>query len=299
MLISVFETGGQGKTIRIGGVDMKKKRMIQSVGLAVMFLILGILFIFPLYWTVITSFKTSAQVFVEKPILFMHTLYLDNYIEIFQKSHVLTFFKNSLLTAGGTTLLSLLLASMAGFGLCRYGFKGKKALQNSILIIRMIPALVYTIPYYIIYNKMHLLDTLTGLTMSYISFALPMAIWLALSFFLDIPQEIYESAEIDGCSEFKMYTRIALPLVKAGLAVIAILVFVGAWNEFGLALVLQSSDAKKTLPIGIASMVQTHKDTPSGSLAAAGVLAMIPAVILSMATQKYIVKGTMAGAVKG
>ncbi|RKI79156.1 carbohydrate ABC transporter permease [bacterium 1xD42-87] len=278
---------------------MKKKRMIQSVGLAVMFLILGILFVFPLYWTVLTSFKTSAQVFVEKPILFMDTLYLDNYIEIFQKSHVLTFFKNSLLTAGGTTLLSLLLASMAGFGLCRYGFKGKKALQNSILIIRMIPALVYTIPYYIIYNKMHLLDTLTGLTMSYISFALPMAIWLALSFFLDIPQEIYESAEIDGCSEFKMYTRIALPLVKAGLAVIAILVFVGAWNEFGLALVLQSSDAKKTLPIGIASMVQTHKDTPSGSLAAAGVLAMIPAVILSMATQKYIVKGTMAGAVKG
>lgn len=299
MLISVFETGGQGKTIRIGGVDMKKKRMIQSVGLAVMFLILGILFVFPLYWTVLTSFKTSAQVFVEKPILFMDTLYLDNYIEIFQKSHVLTFFKNSLLTAGGTTLLSLLLASMAGFGLCRYGFKGKKALQNSILIIRMIPALVYTIPYYIIYNKMHLLDTLTGLTMSYISFALPMAIWLALSFFLDIPQEIYESAEIDGCSEFKMYTRIALPLVKAGLAVIAILVFVGAWNEFGLALVLQSSDAKKTLPIGIASMVQTHKDTPSGSLAAAGVLAMIPAVILSMATQKYIVKGTMAGAVEG
>ena len=299
MLISVFETGGQGKTIRIGGVDMKKKRMIQSVGLAVMFLILGILFVFPLYWTVLTSFKTSAQVFVEKPILFMDTLYLDNYIEIFQKSHVLTFFKNSLLTAGGTTLLSLLLASMAGFGLCRYGFKGKKALQNSILIIRMIPALVYTIPYYIIYNKMHLLDTLTGLTMSYISFALPMAIWLALSFFLDIPQEIYESAEIDGCSEFKMYTRITLPLVKAGLAVIAILVFVGAWNEFGLALVLQSSDAKKTLPIGIASMVQTHKDTPSGSLAAAGVLAMIPAVILSMATQKYIVKGTMAGAVKG
>lgn len=96
-----------------------------------------------------------------------------------------------------------------------------------------------------------------------------------------------------------MYMKIALPLVKAGLVVIAILVFIGAWNEFGLALVLQSSDAKKTLPIGIASMVQTHKDTPSGSLAAAGVIAMIPAVILSMTTQKYIVKGTMAGAVKG
>lgn len=108
--------------------SMKKKRILQSIGLGAAFLVLGVLFIFPLYWTVITSFKTSSQVFVEKPILILDTLYLDNYIEIFQKSHVMTFFKNSLLIAGGTTLLSLVLASMAGFGLCRYGFKGKKTL---------------------------------------------------------------------------------------------------------------------------------------------------------------------------
>lgn len=278
---------------------MKKKKIVQSFGLLILFLLLGSLFIFPLYWTVITSFKTSAQVFVEKPIFILDTIYLDNYIEIFSKTHVDTFFLNSILVAGCTTLISLVLASMAGFGLCRYGFKGRSAVRNSILVIRMIPALVYTIPYYIIYNKLHLLDTLSGLIMAYISFALPMAIWLSISFFVDIPQEIYESAEIDGCPEIKLYTQIALPLVKAGLAVIAILVFIGAWNEFGLALVLQSSDGKKTLPIGIASMVQTHKDTPSGSLAAAGVIAMIPAIILSITTQKYIVKGTMAGAVKG
>lgn len=278
---------------------MKKKRIWQSLGLLILFVIIGTAFFFPLYWTVLTSFKTSAQVFVEKPIFFMSTLYLDNYIEIFRKSYVSTFFTNSVLVAGATTLVSLLLASMAGFGLCRYPFRGRKALKNSIMVIRMIPALVYTIPYYIIYNKLHLLDTLGGLVMAYISFALPMAIWLAISFFVDIPSEIYESAEMDGCSEVRLYTDIALPLVKAGLAVIAILVFIGAWNEFGLALVLQSSDVKKTLPIGIASMVQTHKDTPSGSLAAAGVIAMIPAIILSVTTQKYIVKGTMAGAVKG
>lgn len=278
---------------------MKKKRFLQSFGLFILFLLLGSLFIFPLYWTVITSFKTSSQVFVEKPIFILDTIYLDNYIEIFHKSHVDTFFLNSILVAGATTLVSLLLASMAGFGLCRYRFKGRNTVRNSILIIRMIPALVYTIPYYIIYNKLHLLDTLGGLIMAYISFALPMAIWLSINFFIDIPPEIYESAEIDGCPELMLYTRIALPLVKAGLAVIAILVFIGAWNEFGLALVLQSSDTKKTLPIGIASMVQTHKDTPSGSLAAAGVIAMIPAIILSITTQKYIVKGTMAGAVKG
>lgn len=276
-----------------------KKKILKSAGLLIILLLLGVLFFFPVYWTIITSFKTKAQVFVERPILWIDTLYLDNYIEIFRKSYVATFFSNSMLVAVSTTVISLALATMAGFGLSRYHFKGNKIIKNSVIAVRMIPALVYTIPYYIIYSKIHLLDTMTGLIMAYISFALPLAIWLSISFFYEIPDELYEAAEIDGCTEYGMYTKIALPLVKAGLVVIAILVFIGAWNEFGLALVLQFSDAKKTLPIGIASMVQTHKDTPSGSLAAAGVIAMIPAVILSMTTQKYIVKGTMAGAVKG
>ena len=276
-----------------------KKKAIQTLVLLAVLILLGIFFAFPLYWTILTSFKTSAQVFVEKPIFFMDTLYLDNYIEIFTKSNVFTFFMNSILVAGCATLISLILATMAGFGLCRYMFKGNRILKSSIMIVRMIPALIYTIPYFIIYSKLDLLDTLGGLIMAYISFALPMAIWLAISFFSDIPQEIYESAEIDGCGEWRMYVSIALPLVKAGIAVIAILVFVQTWNEFGLASVLQASDMKKTLPIGIASMVQTHRYTPSGSLAAAGVIARVPAMFLALATQKYIVKGTMAGAVKG
>lgn len=276
-----------------------KKRIRSSIFILLGMTALAIIFFFPLYWTFLTSFKTSSQIFVEKPIFILDVFYLDNYIEIFSKSHVVTFFMNSLLVSAATTAISLVIATMAGFGLSRYQFRAKAALRNSILIVRMIPALVYTIPYYIIYSKIHLLDSMIGLILAYIAFALPLAIWLAINFFADIPDEVYESAEIDGCSEYKIYLKIALPLVKAGIVVIAILVFIGAWNEFGLALVLQSSDAKKTLPIGIASMIQTHKDTPSGSLAAAGMIAMIPAVILSLTTQKYIVKGTMAGAVKG
>ncbi len=276
-----------------------KKSVTRAILILIGMTVLGVFFFFPLYWTFITSFKTSAQIFVEKPLFFIDTLYLNNYIEIFIKTDVIRFFMNSLVVSSVTTIVSLMIATMAGFGFCRYYFKGKVALQNSVLIVRMIPALVYTIPYYIIYNQLHLLDTIHGLILAYIAFALPLAIWLSINFFSEIPHELYESAEIDGCSEYKIYWKIALPLVKAGIVVIAILVFIGAWNEFGLALVLQSSDHNKTLPIGIASMIQTHKDTPSGSLAAAGMLAMIPAVILSLTTQKYIVKGTMAGAVKG
>lgn len=276
-----------------------KKNWYKNFLTMLALLALGLLFFFPLYWTFMTSFKTTAQIFVEKPIFFTKEFYTGNYAEIFQKSHVAQFFINSIIVAGCTTFISLVLATMAGFGFNRYNFKMKAILQNSALIVRMIPALVYTIPYYIIYSKLHLLDTLLGLILAYISFALPLAIWLAINFFAEIPKEVYESAEMDGCSEYKLYWYIAVPLVKAGMVVIAILVFIGAWNEFGLALVLQASDAKKTLPIGIASMIQSNKDTPSGSLAAAGMIAMIPAVILSLTTQKYIVKGTMAGAVKG
>lgn len=276
-----------------------KKNWYRNFLTMLALLALGLLFFFPLYWTFMTSFKTTAQIFVEKPIFFTKEFYTGNYAEIFQKSHVAQFFINSIIVAGCTTFISLVLATMAGFGFNRYNFKMKAILQNSALIVRMIPALVYTIPYYIIYSKLHLLDTLLGLILAYISFALPLAIWLAINFFAEIPKEVYESAEMDGCSEYKLYWYIAVPLVKAGMVVIAILVFIGAWNEFGLALVLQASDAKKTLPIGIASMIQSNKDTPSGSLVAAGMIAMIPAVILSLTTQKYIVKGTMAGAVKG
>lgn len=277
-----------------------KKQKAKSIALIVLvYLVFGFFFLFPIYWIFLTSFKTQSQIFSETPVYYMKTLYLDSYIQIFSQSHVVDYFLNSLLTAGLTTLISLFLATMAGFGLCRYNFSWNQKLRNSILIVRMIPAMLYTIPYYVIYSKLHLLDTIHGLVMAYISFVLPLAIWLALSFFLEIPKELFESAEIDGCSEWKIYRHIALPLVKSGLAVIAILIFVQAWNEFGLASVLLYSDVNKTLPIGIASMVQTHKDTPSNSLAAAGVIAMVPAIILSLTTQKYIVKGTMAGAIKG
>ena len=161
---------------------MKKKRL-NAIWILLGMIVLGLFFFFPLYWTFITSFKTSSQIFVEKPLFVIDTFYLDNYIEIFQKTNVTKFFLNSMVVSTVTTIVSLVIATMAGFGFCRYNFKGKKALQNSVLIVRMIPALVFTIPYYIIYNKLHMLDTILGLILAYIGFALPLAIWLAINFF--------------------------------------------------------------------------------------------------------------------
>jgi len=284
---------------RGGSEVVEKNRTAKLIAICAFLALLCVIFLFPVYWTLITSFKLPNEIFVEKPLYVINTLHLDHYYEIFTKSLVMTYFTNSATISLAATLATIVLATLAGYGISRSRTRLARAVQNSVIIVRMIPAILYTIPLYIIYNEIGLIDTKVGLTLAYITFSLPLAIWLSIVFYKDIPDEIYESAEIDGCSELRTYSKIALPLITPGIAVICILVFIGAWNEFGLALVLQFSDANKTIPVGIASMVQTHQDTPSGSLAAAGMIAIIPAIIISLTTQKYIVRGLMAGAVKG
>ena len=224
---------------------------------------------------------------------------MENYLEIFRNTQFPVYLLNSAVIAVLTTLLCVVVASMAGFGLTRFSFRGNKAVSLGIYIIRMIPGLLYTIPLYIIYLNIGLLDNRMGLVVAYCTFSLPMSVWLFLGFYEEIPREIYESASIDGCSSYRMYWAIALPLVLPSISVVAILCFIGAWNEFGLALTLTFKDTSKTLPIAINSMIQRDRDTPFGSIAAAGTLSMVAATILSLTMQKYIVKGFTAGAVKG
>lgn len=267
-----------------------------------MFVLLAILtlgFLFPIYWAVTMSFKEKADILVTVPHYFPQRITLTNYLEIFRKSSYGVFAWNSVKLAVVTTALCVFVASMAGFALTRFTFRGRKAISNGIFVIRMIPALVYTVPLYLLYNTAGLLDNHFGLMLAYCTFSLPISIWLFLSFYEEVPREIYESGVIDGCSEYRLFRSIALPLVVPSISVVAILCFIGSWNEFGLALTLTFKDAFKTLPIAINTMIQRERDTPFGSLAAAGTLAMVPAIVLSLTTQKYIVKGFTAGAVKG
>ena len=268
----------------------------------VMFILMTILtagFLFPIYWAVTMSFKEKADILVAVPQYFPQRVTLSNYLDIFKKSSYGVFAWNSAKVAVITTLLCVFAAAMAGFALTRFAFKGRKVVSNGIFVIRMVPALVYTVPLYMIYNQIGLLDNHMGLILAYCTFSLPISIWLFLSFYEEVPREIYESGVIDGCSEYRLFRSIALPLVVPSISVVAILCFIGAWNEFGLALTLTFKDVYKTLPIAINTMIQRERDTPFGSLAAAGTLAMLPAIILSLTTQKYIVKGFTAGAVKG
>lgn len=276
---------------------MRRKKKF-SVSLFVL-IIFALLFLFPIYWTITTAFKSPGQIMKNPPEFFPKSFTWDNFVEVFTQQSIGTFFVNSLVISIGATVVTLFLASLAGYGFSRFRFRGRGASMMLIIVVRMIPALIYMVPYYIIFNNIGLLDSKLGLTIVYITANLPLAIWLAVGFFDEIPREVFESAKIDGASEFRVYWKIALPLVVPGLVVIAVLVFLATYNEFGTALVLLFNDANKTLPVGISGMLQLQKDTPYGLLAAAGTVAMIPAFILALTTQKYVQKGITAGAVKG
>lgn len=273
--------------------------IVKKVLLFLMLLVISFFVLFPLYWIITMSIKEKADILKVIPDYIPRRITAANYEEIFKNGIFLTYLRNSLIVAIGTTLLCCCVSAMAGFGLTRYNFRSKSAISVGVFIVRMIPSLIYIVPMYMIYSKLGMLDTRYGLILAYCTFSLPLSIWLFINFFNEIPYEIYESAIIDGASEYALFTKIALPLVLPSISVVTILTFIGAWNEFGLALVLTFHDNVKTLPIGINSLIQEQRDTPFGSIAAAGVLVMTPAIVLSISSQKYIVKGLTAGAVKG
>ncbi|THF80380.1 carbohydrate ABC transporter permease [Cohnella fermenti] len=273
----------------------KRERLAQGV----LLLLFALFFLFPIYWALATSFKTPGQIIKLPPEFWPTRWTWDNYREIFKENNIGLYFRNSMVVALATVGLSVLIAALAGYGFARFRFRGRRFWLYLILAVRMIPGLVFTVPYFVIFDKLGLLDSLTGLIIVYTAGTLPLAVWLFVGFYEELPGELYEAGIIDGCGPLQLFARIALPLVAPGIVVTAILAFLAAYNEFGMALILTFSDAKKTLPLGISGLVQAQKDTPFGPLAAAGTVAMLPAFLLSLTTQKYIVKGFTAGAVKG
>jgi ABC-type glycerol-3-phosphate transport system permease component len=256
-------------------------------------------FMFPIYWTLTTSIKPKASIIKLPPEWFPVHFTLSNYADVFSQNHLLHIFFNSLFVATATTVITVAITALGGYGFARFRFRGRSFWVYTTIIVRMIPGLLFIIPYYVMFQHMGLLDKLSGLVIVYVTAALPLAIYLFMGFYNEMPAEIFESATMDGCSEYGKFARVALPLVTPGIVVTSILVFIGAWNEFSLSLILTFSDDKKLLPLAISSLIEVQKDTPLGTIAAAGTVAMIPTVILSLTTQKYIVEGFTAGAVKG
>ncbi len=243
----------------------------------------------------LTSIKTEVDALSFPPKwIFLPTL--KNYADIFRTSPLIGYAFNSLIVASLNTGACLVLGSMAAYSLARFKFKGAENIAFWILSIRMMPPVAAIIPIYIIMKNLRILDTPWCLVITYLTFNLPFVVWMMKGFFEDIPREIEESALIDGCSEFGVFRKIALPLVAPGLAATAILAFIFSWNEFLFALILTGTKAV-TLPVGIIGYMK-ETGINWGYMTAGGILALIPVILFTILVQRHLVKGLTLGALK-
>jgi multiple sugar transport system permease protein len=252
----------------------------------------------PFYWLINTSLKAGESLGAGE--LFPSRPTLDNYLVVFRNPDFFLALRNSVIIAVVTTAVALVFASFAAYALARLKMRRKALLLTLILSVTTFPAIAIAAPMFSIWREIGLYDTLIGLIIPKLTFALPLAIYTLTSFFREIPRELEESAYIDGASPFLAFRKVILPLAVPGLATTAILVFISVWNEFLLAVTLTTSPESRPVPVAIAFFNGTSEyDQPIGAISAASVLITIPLVILVLVCQKRIVAGMTAGAVKG
>ena len=252
-------------------------------------------FLFPIIWVILTSIKTPAQAFQIPPVWFFKPS-MENYLEVFRSQAFFYYFLNSLIVTISSTLLSLVIGTMAGYGLARFKIKGQKIISFSVFFTKMFPPIVLVVPFFILFRNIGGTDSLIALIISYTTFNLPFVTWLMWGFLKEIPMDLEEAALIDGTSRFGAMTKIILPLAKPGLAVASIFAAMNSWNEFLFALSLTGVKAK-TLPV-MASNFVTQEAILWGPVTATGTMLMLPMFIFTILIQKHIVSGLAMGAVK-
>lgn len=257
--------------------------------------------LFPLYWLITSSFKTGLELISPTPTLLPLHPSLANYARVLSTGLIVDFFVNSIKISIITTVCLILIASLAAYSLTRFDYPGRSIIANSVLAAYMFPGILLAVPLAIFYADVGLINTHAGLILAYVTFGLPFALWLLIAYFETIPHEIDEAARVDGASHFGVYWRVILPLAAPGLVTAAIFAFLGAWNEFLLALVLIQQNELKTLPVGLALFLQGGPgDTIEwGGRMAAGVMVILPSLIFFVLVSRYIVHGLAVGAVKG
>lgn len=275
---------------------MRKNRFSPIANLAGLLIIL--LFGFPVYWMIITSFKPTESILTVTPEFWPTNPTFDNYSSAFRRDFFSTAVKNSLIVVLITVFISLAIALLASIAVARTEFKGKKAYIVILLVVQMFPLIALIIPLFVLLSNAGLSDTLPGVIIAYVAFVLPFVIWTLRGFLLGIPVELEEAALIDGCTRPQAYRRVLFPLMAPGLVATATFAFIQAWNEFLLAYILTSSEEKNTLPVWLAGFT-TRTGTDWGPLMAASVVASIPVVIGFLAVQSKVSSGLTAGAVKG
>ncbi|MCH2659163.1 carbohydrate ABC transporter permease [bacterium] len=282
-------------------VQIKKKlALLLAYVVIAVFCVLEML---PLYWVVITSFKPNLEIFGGHPLLpAFAKATLDHYAYVFKETGtsgvaVASYLKNSLIVTTCTIVITMVVGTLAAYGLARFRMRGRSLLAVLFLIVRMVPAMAVGIPVYHMVRSLELLNTHFALILVYSAFLTPFVIWMMRGFLLDIPAELEDSARIDGCNRLQAFWHVTVPMAAPGLMATAIFTFLGAWNEYIFASLLTSTPDAQTTTVLIAGQV-SFDQVYWGRIAAIATVLIVPAVIFIRFMQRYLIQGLTMGAVK-
>ena len=278
---------------------MKSKKRIGTVGKAIGCIVLLVISLFPIYWLVAMSIRPTDEMKGHISLI-PKSLTGEHFTQLFDAEGFGQAIINSMQTTFGSLIISLLVGICAAYIIARRRFRFglKKPLTYWVLLVRVLPPVAFTIPLYIMFNRIGVLNTKLPVMLACVLINVPLIIWFLISFFQDLPEEVEESAKVDGATEWQLFRKIVLPLVAPGIAAVAMLSFMYAWNEYTYTVIFTRTAANNTVPLALALLNTEDSLTNFGLVAAGGVISVIPITLFVIFAQNYLISGLSSRAVK-
>lgn len=275
-----------------------KKRKLRMIGVYIVLIIALIIFLFPVYWMVISAFRNNNGL-MQWPLDFSPTIdTLENIGAVLASDKYVRYILNSLVVSAGTMLSCVILSLLAGYSLSRYKFPFRKVIMSTILSVQMFPTVAILITLYTFFVQFKLTNTYTGLILACLCVSLPLSVWMMKSFYDTIPVSLDEAAKIDGCGRCGILFRVIMPMMKPGIYAVGIYSFLMAWDDYVFSKVLINVNEKKTLTVGIAESFLGEFSHNYAGMMALAVIAALPIVLIFIVFQRFLISGMTAGAVK-
>lgn len=283
-------------------VHRVKRTVLKAGHLIGLFLAMAIICL-PGLWIVLSSLRPTVEIMAKPPVWIPRNVSLDAYVAMFSGVGqggipVLDYFRNSLIISVTSTVIALCIGMAGGYAFARYRFRGKTSIFLGFMLTRTVPGIALSLPLFFVYARLGIIDTHFGLILAYVALNVPFTVWLIDGFFRQVPRDLAEAAQIDGCTRWQAFWRVEFPLARPGIASAGIFAFLISWNEFALASQLTRSTNSKTLPVGLLDYTAEFTIDWRGMCALAVVM-IIPALTLTFIVQKHLVSGLTSGAVKG
>ena len=277
---------------------MKKGRRFGDIVSNVYLILLSIVAVFPLLWLLVSAFKSSSEMLNNPTKIWPIQWTLANFKTVLFTLKFTINIRNSLIIAGSTTVVAIIISSLAAYGVVRFFPKLGNVMTKILVTTYMFPSIMLVIPYAMVMAKLNLTNTRIGLMLVYLSFSVPYAVWMLVGFFKTVPIGIEEAARIDGANKLQVFVRIVLPLVAPGIAAVAMLSFMYAWNEYTYTVIFTRTAVNNTVPLALALLNTEDNLTNFGLVAAGGVVSVIPITLFVIFAQNYLISGLSSGAVK-